>query len=132
MKHGTFDSLLAGSPLSEGAGRVPFPLKLPPGRSAPLPPAPPSPPPPPPPPQPPPPPKAARPPPAPPKVMPGKYQPSRFGPHRQRSNGSSEGGDLDGGSGAPKAKLKPFFWDKVLANPDQSMVWHEISSGSFQ
>ncbi|CAN0899891.1 Formin-like protein 5 [Linum grandiflorum] len=31
-----------------------------------------------------------------------------------------------------KAKLKPFFWDKVLANPDQSMVWHQIKAGSFQ
>ncbi|XP_031404743.1 formin-like protein 5 [Punica granatum] len=33
---------------------------------------------------------------------------------------------------APKTKLKPFFWDKVLANPDHSMVWHQIKSGSFQ
>ncbi|XP_052207360.1 formin-like protein 5 isoform X2 [Diospyros lotus] len=33
---------------------------------------------------------------------------------------------------APKTKLKPFFWDKVLANPDSSMVWHQIKSGSFQ
>ncbi|KAL3508550.1 hypothetical protein ACH5RR_027951 [Cinchona calisaya] len=31
-----------------------------------------------------------------------------------------------------KTKLKPFFWDKVLANPDHSMVWHQIKSGSFQ
>ncbi|RAL45349.1 hypothetical protein DM860_013745 [Cuscuta australis] len=31
-----------------------------------------------------------------------------------------------------KTKLKPFFWDKVLANPDNSMVWHQIKSGSFQ
>ncbi|CAN1789610.1 Formin-like protein 5 [Linum perenne] len=31
-----------------------------------------------------------------------------------------------------KAKLKPFFWDKVLANPDQTMVWHQIKAGSFQ
>ncbi|XP_023524700.1 LOW QUALITY PROTEIN: formin-like protein 5 [Cucurbita pepo subsp. pepo] len=35
-------------------------------------------------------------------------------------------------SGVPKAKLKPFFWDKVLANPDDSMVWHQIKAGSFQ
>ncbi|MCL7052264.1 hypothetical protein MKW94_024994 [Papaver nudicaule] len=35
-------------------------------------------------------------------------------------------------SEAPKTKLKPFFWDKVLANPDHSMVWHQINSGSFQ
>ncbi|OAY77040.1 Formin-like protein 11 [Ananas comosus] len=33
---------------------------------------------------------------------------------------------------APKAKLKPLFWDKVLANPEQSMVWDHIKSGSFQ
>ncbi|XP_019449107.1 PREDICTED: formin-like protein 5 isoform X2 [Lupinus angustifolius] len=33
---------------------------------------------------------------------------------------------------APKTKLKPFFWDKVQANPDQSMVWNQIKSGSFQ
>ncbi|CAI0436537.1 unnamed protein product [Linum tenue] len=31
-----------------------------------------------------------------------------------------------------KAKLKPFFWDKVSATPDQAMVWHQIKSGSFQ
>ncbi|KAK8931187.1 Formin-like protein 11 [Platanthera zijinensis] len=36
------------------------------------------------------------------------------------------------GSGDAKTKLKPFFWDKVMANPDQSMVWHQIKSGSFQ
>lgn len=35
-------------------------------------------------------------------------------------------------SSAPKPKLKPFFWDKVLANPDSSMVWNQIKSGSFQ
>ncbi|KAJ8435493.1 hypothetical protein Cgig2_033232 [Carnegiea gigantea] len=33
---------------------------------------------------------------------------------------------------ASKAKLKPFFWDKVLANPNHAMVWHHIKSGSFQ
>nr|CAD1819198.1 unnamed protein product [Ananas comosus var. bracteatus] len=33
---------------------------------------------------------------------------------------------------APKAKLKPLFWDKVLANPEQSMVWDHIKAGSFQ
>ncbi|XP_024966162.1 formin-like protein 5 [Cynara cardunculus var. scolymus] len=31
-----------------------------------------------------------------------------------------------------KAKLKPFFWDKVMATPDQAMVWHQIRAGSFQ
>jgi hypothetical protein len=38
----------------------------------------------------------------------------------------------DADADAPKTKLKPFFWDKVLANPDHSMVWHQIKSGSFQ
>ncbi|KAI7747409.1 hypothetical protein M8C21_002330 [Ambrosia artemisiifolia] len=33
---------------------------------------------------------------------------------------------------APKPKLKPFFWDKVTASPDQQMVWDKIKSGSFQ
>ncbi|KAL7103519.1 hypothetical protein ACP275_08G184300 [Erythranthe tilingii] len=33
---------------------------------------------------------------------------------------------------ASKAKLKPFFWDKVLASPDNAMVWNEIKAGSFQ
>ncbi|AQK42408.1 Formin-like protein 5 [Zea mays] len=31
-----------------------------------------------------------------------------------------------------KTKLKPFFWDKVTANPDQAMVWDQIKAGSFQ
>lgn len=44
------------------------------------------------------------------------------------STGATEEGEQDG----PKTKLKPFFWDKVLANPDHSMVWHQIKSGSFQ
>lgn len=35
-------------------------------------------------------------------------------------------------SDSSKTKLKPFFWDKVMASPDQSMVWHKIKSGSFQ
>ncbi|KAG7547506.1 Formin FH2 domain [Arabidopsis suecica] len=103
------------------------PLKLPPGRSAaPPPPAPappPQPPPPPPPkPQPPPPPKIARPPPAPPKGV---------APKRQGHTSSGDASDVDSETGAPKTKLKPFFWDK-MANPDQKMVWHEISAGSFQ
>ncbi|XP_041002382.1 formin-like protein 3 isoform X1 [Juglans microcarpa x Juglans regia] len=132
LKHGNNDPSPAGAPASEGAEPAPFPpLKLPPGRSAPSPPAPPSTQPTPPAPQPPPPSKVGRPPPAPPKPS-GRNRPSYLGPHRQGNNGSSEGCDLDGESEAPKAKLKPFFWDKVLANPDQSMVWHEISSGSFQ
>ncbi|KFK24099.1 hypothetical protein AALP_AAs65529U000400 [Arabis alpina] len=100
------------------------PLKLPPGRSAPAPAPPPQPPPSPPPkPQPPPPPpKIARPPPAPPKGV---------APKRQGQSSSGDASDVDSETGAPKTKLKPFFWDK-MANPDQKMVWHEISAGSFQ
>lgn len=33
---------------------------------------------------------------------------------------------------APRTKLRPFYWDKVLANPDPSMAWHDIKFGSFQ
>ncbi|KAL9667715.1 hypothetical protein QQ045_002079 [Rhodiola kirilowii] len=40
--------------------------------------------------------------------------------------------DLDAEADASRTKLKPFFWDKVLASPDSSMVWNEIKSGSFQ
>ncbi|KAJ0112718.1 hypothetical protein Patl1_02081 [Pistacia atlantica] len=98
------------------------------------PPPPPTPGPPPPPPCPRPRPKAPPPPPPkvpvpPPKPIPGKKQPSPLGPHRQAR---SEGGELDNQSGAAKTKLKPFFWDKVLASPDHAMVWHEINAGSFQ
>lgn len=105
-------------------------LPLPPGKSAPPPPSPPPPPPPKPPaPRAPPPLKVVR-PPNPPK--PGMAKPLPLGAH-QRGRSSGDGGsDSLGESDAPKAKLKPFFWDKVLANPDHSMVWHEIKAGSFQ
>ncbi|KAG8364617.1 hypothetical protein BUALT_Bualt18G0016100 [Buddleja alternifolia] len=104
-------------------------LPLPPGRTAP-PPAPPPPGPPPPPPKPsapapPPPPKVGRPPPNPPK-------PSPLGPHHRGHSSTGEGSEVSDESQAPKTKLKPFFWDKVLASPDHSMVWHEIKAGSFQ
>ncbi|KAL0319791.1 UNVERIFIED_CONTAM: Formin-like protein 3 [Sesamum radiatum] len=109
-------------------------LPLPPGKQAP-PPPPPTPQPPPTPPTPPPPPKPPAPaPPPPPNIrrppnppVPAKPPP----PHHRRS---STGGTsvVSDESDAPKAKLKPFFWDKVLANPDQTMVWHEIKAGSFQ
>lgn len=29
-------------------------------------------------------------------------------------------------------KLKPLHWDKVLANPDHSMVWDKLTEGSFR
>ncbi|XP_045830569.1 formin-like protein 5 [Trifolium pratense] len=108
----------------------PGPLPPPPG---PLPPPPgflptpglPKPPPPQPPPlasRPPPPPRAGHPPPAPPpKPMAGK---NKGIPLAQAKEVSSEGD-------AQKPKLKPFFWEKVNAKPDQSMVWHEINAGSF-
>ncbi|KAI4384985.1 hypothetical protein MLD38_003063 [Melastoma candidum] len=95
------------------------PLKPSPGKPAPPPPGPP----PPPKPQPPPPPKGSRPPPAP---------PPKTGGHVRGNSASSDGFDSKGDSEAPKTKLKPFFWDKVLASPNHSMVWHEIKAGSFQ
>ncbi|KAI3465649.1 hypothetical protein Pfo_022312 [Paulownia fortunei] len=102
-------------------------LPLPPGRTAPPPPGPPPPPPKPPAPAPPPPPKVGRRPPNPP--MPAR--PSPLGLHHRRSS-TGEVSELSDESEAPKTKLKPFFWDKVLASPDHSMVWHEIKAGSFQ
>lgn len=102
-------------------------LPPPPGKSVPPPPGPP-PPPKPPAPKPPPPPKAARPPPNP--GNPAK--PIPLGAHWRLSSSGDEGTEPSDDSDAPKAKLKPFFWDKVLANPDHSMVWHDIKAGSFQ
>jgi hypothetical protein len=55
--------------------------------------------------------------------MAGKNQKSPLAP--PGSNNSTE-------ADAPKPKLKPFFWDKVAAKPDQSMVWHQLNAGSFQ
>ncbi|XP_042040703.1 formin-like protein 3 [Salvia splendens] len=75
-------------------------------------------------PAPPPPPRGSRPPPN----APGKPPPM---PPQHGHNSSSDSLTSDD-SVAPKAKLKPFFWDKVMASPDQSMVWHEIKAGSFQ
>ncbi|CAH8358434.1 unnamed protein product [Eruca vesicaria subsp. sativa] len=107
------------------------PLKLPPGRSAASPPAPaPAPAPPPPQPPPPPPPKS-KPPPPPKLVRPPPAPPKGVAPKRQGHSLSGDASDVDSETGAAKTKLKPFFWDK-MANPDQKMVWHEISAGSFQ
>ncbi|XP_027172555.1 formin-like protein 5 [Coffea eugenioides] len=65
---------------------------------------------------------------APPRPPPLGLKPTR--PPLGSSNLSTSANVED--ADAPKAKLKPFFWDKVLANPDHSMVWHQIKSGSFQ
>ncbi|GJW37933.1 formin-like protein 5 [Tanacetum coccineum] len=76
--------------------------------------------------------KGPIPPPAPPPggVRPPPKPPGAgFKPPRQ-SRGSDEG-DGDGDD-SNKAKLKPFFWDKVMTNPDQAMVWNQIRAGSFQ
>ncbi|GAB4825092.1 hypothetical protein Ancab_007967 [Ancistrocladus abbreviatus] len=105
------------------------PPKAPPATSGPNPPPPPAPkaPPPPPPkagPRPPPPPvKGARPPPMPTHKVAG---------NRRGHSSSGEGSELTADSDAQRTKLKPFFWDKVLANPEQSMVWDDIRAGSFQ
>ncbi|KAF3550286.1 hypothetical protein DY000_02001352 [Brassica cretica] len=91
-------------PSSAGPPRPPPPAP-PPGSGGPKPPPPPGP-------------KGPRPPP-----------PMSRGPKAPpASSGPASSGDDD----APKTKLKPFFWDKVQANPEQSMVWNDIRSGSFQ
>ncbi|KAL1325404.1 hypothetical protein HN51_035477 [Arachis hypogaea] len=71
-------------------------------------------------PRPPPPPKGGIPPPRPPPI----------GASKPKATENVEAGTSE--ADAPKAKLKPFFWDKVQANSDQSMVWNQIKSGSFQ
>ncbi|KAI7752484.1 hypothetical protein M8C21_012581 [Ambrosia artemisiifolia] len=120
------------------------PLPQPPPKGGPPPPPPPraGPPPPPPPragpppprggPPPPPPPQSAGPRPPPPPsggALPPRPPGSSLRPPRPSEGSSQSSGD---DTDASKAKLKPFFWDKVMANPDQSMVWHQIKSGSFQ
>ncbi|OEL37157.1 Formin-like protein 11, partial [Dichanthelium oligosanthes] len=85
-----------------------------------------------------PPPKAAPPPPPPkstgtgpprppPPAMPGSSK-TRPPPLMKSGNKVGDGAD----SHEAKTKLKPFFWDKVTANANQSMVWDHIKSGSFQ
>lgn len=67
-------------------------------------------------------------------VMSRVTRPSPLGPNHSGDAASDQHFDAEDDANAPKekTKLKPFFWDKVLANPDQSMVWHQIRSGSFQ
>ncbi|KAF5948771.1 hypothetical protein HYC85_014728 [Camellia sinensis] len=78
-------------------------------------------------PRPPPPPRSGAPLPRPPATGSKPLRPPPLGANHP-SHTAGEGDEADGS----KTKLKPFFWDKVLANPDQSMVWHQIKSGSFQ
>ncbi|KAL9236362.1 hypothetical protein vseg_011042 [Gypsophila vaccaria] len=124
------------------------PLKPPPGRAEAMPseppesmmPAsgmggPPPPPPPKPPAAPPPPPlkKAGPPPPPPPGKKPGPPPPPKGGAAPPRPPPVAvKAGSSSADDNAAKTKLKPFFWDKVMANPDHSMVWDQIKSGSFQ
>lgn len=71
-------------------------------------------------------------PPPPPKPCPPMPPKSKLVPPAPRCQGNSASSEPSDESGAPKTKLKPFFWDKVLASPGHSMVWDEISGGSFQ
>uniref|UniRef100_A0ACD5ULQ1 Uncharacterized protein n=1 Tax=Avena sativa TaxID=4498 RepID=A0ACD5ULQ1_AVESA len=83
-------------------------------------------------PSPPPAPKAAPPPPPsisagscpPPPAMPGRPPP----PLKKSGNKA----DADADSSEAKTKLKPFFWDKLAANANRSMVWDHLKSGSFE
>ncbi|KAL8167571.1 hypothetical protein V2J09_009070 [Rumex salicifolius] len=55
--------------------------------------------------------------------------PPKAANHRTHSSSlGGEGNEYDN----QRTRLKPFFWDKVLASPEHSMVWDEIKAGSFQ
>ncbi|XP_019193074.1 PREDICTED: formin-like protein 3 [Ipomoea nil] len=108
----------SGPPEPQSGPPVPTVPPVPAGPPAPKPPAPNCPPPP----------KGARPPP-PPKLGGGPKCAPPPGPNHKGHNSGSEGTEA---GESPKAKLKPFFWDKVNASPNTSMVWHEIRGGSFQ
>lgn len=54
-----------------------------------------------------------------------------FGPKAPKTQGEV-GPTFEAESYPPKTKLKPFFWDKVQANSDQTMVWNQLKAGSFQ
>ncbi|MBA0573909.1 hypothetical protein Golob_001157, partial [Gossypium lobatum] len=80
---------------------------------------------------PPPPSKAGAPPPPPPKAGGGPRPPPPLGSKGPRPpNAPGRGGP--GSGSASKAKLKPFFWDKVANTPEQGQVWNQIKGGSFQ
>ncbi|XP_062184802.1 formin-like protein 18 isoform X2 [Phragmites australis] len=63
----------------------------------------------------------------PPPAMPGP--PKARGPPPFKKPGNVAGHHA---ADSNKTKLKPFFWDKVTANPEQTMVWDQIKAGSFQ
>lgn len=74
-----------------------------------------------------------RPPPPPKSSLPPRASKPIPPPSRKLGNAvSGQQLDVDSDNNAHRTKLKPFFWDKVSANSDQAMVWHEIKSGSFQ
>ncbi|KAG4978289.1 hypothetical protein JHK86_037763 [Glycine max] len=54
---------------------------------------------------------------------------SKVAKTQEEVGANSEG---DQANATNKAKLKPFFWDKVQANSDQTMVWNQLKAGSFQ
>lgn len=96
----------------------PAPNAQPPPKDAPLPKAAP----------PPPPPKSTGPPRPPPPAMPSSSKTRPSPPMKKSGNKVDDGADCR----EAKTKLKPFFWDKVAANANQSMVWDHIKAGSFQ
>ncbi|WVZ66275.1 hypothetical protein U9M48_015519 [Paspalum notatum var. saurae] len=64
----------------------------------------------------------------PPPAMPNSSK-TRPPPLMKKSGNKADAG---ADSHEAKTKLKPFFWDKVTANANQSMVWDHIKAGSFQ
>ncbi|KAL6885535.1 hypothetical protein ACP4OV_010314 [Aristida adscensionis] len=62
----------------------------------------------------------------PPPAMPGAPKPRGPPPFKKSGAAAAQAADSN------KTKLKPFFWDKVTASPDQAMVWDQIKAGSFQ
>ncbi|KAG8064240.1 hypothetical protein GUJ93_ZPchr0004g40043 [Zizania palustris] len=65
----------------------------------------------------------------PPPALPGAPRPrGPPPPFKSKQPGAAASAQAD----ASKTKLKPFFWDKVTANPNQGMVWDQLKAGSFQ
>ncbi|KAE8783876.1 Formin-like protein 11 [Hordeum vulgare] len=107
--------------LSSGPSLPPAPKASPPPPSAPSPPTGPK----------------AAPPPPPPSKSGGPLPPPPTLPASSKTRPpppmkSGNKADTDADSSEPKPKLKPFFWDKVTANANKSMVWDHLKSGSFQ